>query len=147
MKVWVDHMRYQNLVIIILLATLSNVSPSYALNSGLVYEWCKPYADRSFQTEKVEQGENDIKCVLAVTTLKEAAQSTCQWLKRAAEQGAAIPNQTFLGLIAANETVETNAAIQSFVNWARDNPDWWNNSFTEAHALWLGLKWECVIQN
>lgn len=116
------------------------VHPAFAITAGTVYEYCKPYANRGFQVAEDE----DVYCVLAVNSVVEAAQQTCGWLEYGKKNGSAMPSSNIVAMIAASENIEINAAIQSFLNWAEKNPDFWDNTFAASHGPWLGRVWRCV---
>lgn len=117
---------------------------AYAYTVGEVYGWCKPFADKAFVGREVTDGV----CLSYVNGFRDTQQLTCEMLKFHLSEGSISKddkiwlNRDFF----ASDADDIKATIQSFVNWAADNPDKWSEEFTSRGFYWMSNDYPCEAE-
>jgi len=114
------------ILILILLVPLS--SNTFAMSAGDLYKYCKPYADRAFKSESID----DLTCVTYFRGVADTGKNICTNMKAAipavgedSDFAAGLRSvQKIEGLGSVNHN-DMDAAIQSFVNEMSTKPENW----------------------
>ena len=123
--------------------------PSWSIDNEGLYKTCAPYADRGFNAEEIE----DLTCISYILATIDHARNVCNFAntvrkyKRNDEinwtqgevDGAGILAYSF-GTTATYD--DQNAIIQSFLNWAKQNPSKWGHIPDASN--WMSSLWPCT---
>ena len=123
--------------------------PVWAINNETLYKACKPLAERGYTRSK-DTPFSDGLCVGYVAAAIEQAQYLCQltpdykdltssWPDGHAARSGLYWATLMFGTSAT--TKDLNAVIQSFLNWAEENPNDWQ--YWPKSTYWLASKFPC----
>ena len=104
-----------------------------------MFEQCQPLSQKGFKAETLE----DLVCFKTIETVVSASKSACMWFKYAKDDGRETNMLTVMHM--ASEAEDTEAAIQAFLNWARTEPQYWDNIMTDLQSKWLFPNWPCRV--
>ena len=125
------------LILFVLLAPLNSIAAGVSVK--YMYEMCQPLSQKGFKMESLE----DLVCFKTIETLVSASKSACDWFKRSKTKGRETHMMTVVNI--ASEAEDTEAAIQAFLNWAKTEPQYWDNIMTDLQSGWLFANWPCRV--
>ncbi len=123
--------------------------PVFAVTNEYLYKACKPFAERGFSLSE-DQLWNDGICVGYIAAAIEQAEYLCQLtpdyedITSSWPDGDAARRGLFWATLlfgASATTKDLNAVVQSFLNWAEQNPADWQ--YHPKSTYWLASKFPC----
>ena len=115
------------------ISALALIGSAKAANVGLIYEWCKPFADRAFKLENTK----DLACQVYFQGIADTAGQLCflakdrdykDKVKALGGEAALIGVEHLLQFSSDDFSKNKNAVIQMFVNDAKDHPENWDTA-------------------
>ena len=100
-----------------------------------LYGYCKPHADSNFDIKKL----GDVACAFYFKAVWETSRTNCFWAQNAKSIEAMDAYNFVAGL-----PPSVNALIQSFVNWAADNPSRWAEGSLAGTQEYNFKTWPCI---
>ena len=128
-------------LIIVLISSLLITTPALAITNETLYKWCKSFADLRFDLSNANDGMDlatGSYCLGYMQGLIEQSNHICIAFDGTVASSTNIARRMFGASVGPNDT---NALIQSFINWAEDNPQKW--PYKPLTTEWLQLKYPC----
>ena len=132
---------FKKFALVVLGWAMLSSGAAHALSVKEVYGYCKPFANNGFNI----QGAADGVCIGYVKVVTTSRQYSCEFLKDQLQRGSISADsetwrsRNFLG----SDTGEITALIQTFLNWAEDNPTKWSQLFVGEAFRWMTGDYPC----
>ena len=133
-------------LILTTIALMLSVSPGWGIDNESLYKSCQKYVNSGFDIGRAENKIDVLDhtvCFGYIMGVVESYRTICV-VNQTVNKNSDIKDYwdftaMSFGTSARNDDI--NAVIQSFINWARDNPQKWKQT-PFAHE-WLLEKWPC----